>query len=174
MPADLDEAVLTAMLELNRRVLRALKINWGITHLEVYLTGAGLLFGEIALRAPGGYIMNAMSHAYGFDPWAAVVAMELNEPFDFPRAPTGYACVQVLHPGAGVITAVRGEQWVREHPATREFRLKVRPGDVIGERQGTGQDVGYLLHVSSSPAERLALLDEFRQGLSITLEEKSM
>ena len=174
VPADLDEAVLTTMLELNRRVLKALKINWGITHLEVYLTRDGLLFGEIALRPPGGYIMNAMRHAYGFDPWAAFVAMELNEPFDFPRAPTGHACVQVLHPGAGVITAVRGEQWVREHLATREFRLKVRPGDVIGERQGAGEDVGYLLHVSSSPAERLALMDEFRQGLSITLEEKGM
>ena len=36
---------------------------------------AGLLFGEIALRPPGGYIMNAMHHAYGFDPWAAFVAM---------------------------------------------------------------------------------------------------
>jgi len=174
VPADLDEAVLTAMLELNCRVLKALKINWGITHLEVYLTKAGLLFGEIALRPPGGYIMNAMHHAYGFDPWAAFVAMELNEPFDFPQAPSGHACVQILHPGSGVVTAVRGEQRVREHPATREFRLKVRPGDVIGEREGAGQDVGYLLHVSSSPEARRLLLHEFQQGLSITLEEKSV
>jgi hypothetical protein len=174
VPADLDEAVLTAMLELNRRVLKALKINWGITHLEVYLARDGLLFGEIALRPPGGYIMNAMSYAYGFDPWAAFVAMELNEPFDFPPAPGGYACVQILHPGSGVVTAVRGEQWVRGHPATREFHLKVGPGDVIGERQGAGQDVGYLLQVSSSLAARLALLDECRQGLSITLEEQGM
>jgi biotin carboxylase len=173
VPADLDAAVLTAMLALNRRVLKALKVNWGITHLEVYLTGNGLLFGEIALRPPGGYIMNAMRHAYGFDAWAAFVAMELNEPFNFPQAPSGYACVEILHPGSGVVTAVRGEQRVREHPAMREFRLKVHPGDLIGERQGSGQDVGYLLHVSSSPAARLRLLDEFRQRLSITLEEKS-
>lgn len=38
------------MLELNRRVPEAFKINWGIIHLEVHLTGAGLLFGEIARR----------------------------------------------------------------------------------------------------------------------------
>ena len=171
VPADFDEGTLTAMLELNRRVLKALKINWGITHLEVYLTEAGLLFGEIALRPPGGYIMNAMRHAYGFDPWAAFVAMELNEPFAFTQAPSGYACVEVLHPGCGLVTAVRGEQRVRAHPAMREFHLKVGPGDVIGERQGAGQDVGYLLHVSSSPQARLALLDEFRHSLSITLQE---
>ncbi|MCP5436266.1 MAG: ATP-grasp domain-containing protein [Chromatiaceae bacterium] len=174
VPADLDEAVLSAMLELNRRVLRALKINWGITHLEVYLTEAGLLFGEIALRPPGGYIMNAMRHAYGFDPWAAFVAMELNESFAFPQGPSGYACVEVLHPGSGRVTEVRGEQLVREHPATREFRLKVVVGDVIGERQGAGEDVGYLLHLSPSPAARLALLDEFHRNLSIRLEEQSV
>ena len=172
VPADLDESVLTQMRELNRRVLKALKINWGITHLEVYLTEAGLLFGEIALRPPGGYIMNAMKYAYGFDPWAAFVAMELDEPFTFPPAPLGYACVEVLHPGSGVVTAVSGEKQLREHPAMREFRLKVAPGDVIAERQGAGQDVGYLLHVSSSPQERLALLDEFRRGLSIGLQQE--
>ena len=170
VPADFDEAVLSTMLALNRRVLKALKINWGITHLEVYLTEAGLLFGEIALRPPGGYIMNALHHAYGFDPWAAFVAMELDEPFTFPQAPRGYACVEVLHPGRGVVAAVRGEQFVRAHPATREFRLKVRPGDVIGERQGAGQDVGYLLYVSPSPQARHALLDAFRENLSITMD----
>lgn len=171
VPADLDGAVLAAMLELNRRVIEALRINWGITHLEVYLSEAGLLFGEIALRPPGGYIMNAMRHAYGFDPWAAFVAMELNEPFDFPVAASGYACVQILHPGAGVVSAVHGEQRVRDHPATREFRLKIHPGDVLGERQGAGQDVGYLLYVGDSPTERVALLDAFRKTLSITLGE---
>lgn len=174
VPADLDEAVLSAMLELNRRVLKALKINWGITHLEVYLTEAGLLFGEIALRPPGGYIMNAMRHAYGFDPWAAFVAMELDESFSFPQVPSGYACVEVLHPGSGRVTEVRGEQLVREHPAMREFRLKVAVGDVIAERQGAGEDVGYLLHVSPSAAARLALLDEFHRNLSIRLEEQSV
>lgn len=63
---------------------------------------------------------------------------------------------------------------MREHPATREFRLKVVVGDVIGERQGAGEDVGYLLHLSPSPAARLALLDEFHRNLSIRLEEQSV
>jgi biotin carboxylase len=158
----------TAAIEaLNRRVIEALKIRWGITHLEVYLAADGLLFGEIALRPPGGYIMNAMRHAYGFDPWEAFVAMELDESFNFPDRPAAYAAVEVLHPGAGTVSSISGESRVRKHPATREFHLKIKPGDRIARREGVGQDTGYLLHASATPAKRLALQNTFREQFTI-------
>jgi len=167
VPAAYDAALTAAIQELNRRVIEALKIRWGITHLEVYLTQKGLLFGEIALRPPGGYIMNALRHAWGFDPWAAFVAMELDEPFDFPDSLLAYTAVEVLHPGAGIVTRVRGEKPVREHTATREFRLKVRPGDRVRTRTGVGQDTGHLLYACSTPAARLELHRTFRQRFAI-------
>jgi biotin carboxylase len=167
VPAAFDTALTAAIQSLNRRIIEALKIRWGITHLEVYLTQKGLLFGEIALRPPGGYIMNALRHAWGFDPWAAFVAMELDEPFDFPDSPRAYTAVEVFHPGAGQVTAIKGEALLREHPATREFHLKVSPGDLIRPRLGLGQDTGHLLHASDSPAARLELQNTFRQQFAI-------
>jgi len=167
VPAAFDAVLTTAIQALNRRVIEALKVRWGITHLEFYLTQKGLLFGEIALRPPGGYIMNALHHAYDFDPWAAFVAMELDEPFDFPDNPRAYTAVEVLHPGAGVVSRVRGESPVRDHPATREFSLKVRPGDRVRPRTGVGQDTGHLLYVCSTPAARLELHRTFRQQFAI-------
>lgn len=161
VPSALDEDVLESMLSLNRRVIEALKIEWGITHLEVYLCEDGILFGEIALRPPGGYIMNAMQYAYEFDPWQALVAMELDESFGFPSRPTGYCCAEVFHPGAGTVAAIHGEEAVANHPATREFRIKVRQGDTIFERESVGQDVGYLLHTSAF-AERQTLYEYFQ------------
>ena len=169
VPAAFDTTLTTAIESLNRRVVEALKIRWGITHLEVYLTPQGLLFGEIALRPPGGYIMNALRHAYAFDPWAAFVAMELDEPFDFPDRPRAYAAVEVLHPGPGVVTGITGEARVRRHPATREFRLKVRPGDRIRPRTGVGQDTGHLLYTGDSPAARLELHHSFRRQFAIEI-----
>jgi biotin carboxylase len=169
VPAAFDTALTAAIQSLNRRIIEALKIRWGITHLEVYLTQKGLLFGEIALRPPGGYIMNALRHAWGFDPWAAFVAMELDEPFDFPDSPRAYTAVEVFHPGAGQVTAIKGEALLREHPATREFHLKVSPGDLIRPRLGLGQDTGHLLHASDSPAARLELLKTFRQQFGIEI-----
>jgi len=170
VPAAFDATLAGAMEALNRSVIEALQIRWGITHLEVYRTGRGLLFGEIALRPPGGYIMNALQHAWGFDPWAAFVAMELGEPFDFPAAPRACTAVEVFHPGAGTISAIRGESRLRDHPATREFHLKVGPGDRITPRSGVGQDVGHLLYAADSPGERLALHQAFRRHFAIELE----
>jgi biotin carboxylase len=170
VPAALDRETEGAIEALNRRVIAALKIRWGITHLEVYLADTGVLFGEIALRPPGGYIMNALRHAWGFNPWEAFLAMELDEPFAFPARPRAYTAVEVLHPGPGTVTAIRGESRLRAHPAMREFRLKIRPGDRVAPRGSVGEDTGYLLHASASPAARLALHATFRRQFAIKIE----
>lgn len=170
VPSALDDRLQANMQALNRKVIEALNITWGITHLEVYLTDNGLLFGEIALRPPGGYIMNAMTHAYGFDCWQAFIAMELGEHFDFPPSATAYSCVEILHPGVGQISGIRGEQLVKNHADIREFRLKVKAGDIISKREGVGQDIGYLLHTSKSPAARLKLHQYFKKKFVIDIE----
>jgi len=167
VPSALDESLLESIQALNRRVIKALKINWGITHLEVYLADSGLLFGEIALRPPGGYIMNAMQHAYAFNPWAAMVAIELDEHFDFPDSITAYCGVEIFHPGSGQVAAIRGEELVRQHAATREFRLKIRPGDSVSLRESAGQDIGYLLYSCDSAAARLDVYRYFQENFSI-------
>ncbi|MGB5306614.1 MAG: ATP-grasp domain-containing protein [Gammaproteobacteria bacterium] len=170
VPAAFDADLTTAIRELNRRVIEALKIRWGITHLEVYLTKHGLVFGEIALRPPGGYIMDAIHQAYDFNPWEAFVALELDEPFDFPERPAAYTAVEIFHPGAGTVSAVRGESRVRAHPSIREFRLKVRPGDRVMQRTSIGQDCGHLLHTSDSPVTRLQLHNTLGQQFAIEVD----
>ena len=141
-----------------------------MTHLEVYLTERGPLFGEIALRPPGGYIMNAITHAWDFNPWAAFLAMELGEPFAFPARPVGYAASEVLHPGAGRVRSIRGKTQVLDEQGIREFRLKLKQGDTVAPRAALGQDTGYIVHVSATPAQRLALHQRIGQQLVIDLE----
>ena len=170
VPAAFAAALNTEIEDLNRRVIEALKIRWGMTHLEVYLANDGLLFGEIALRPPGGYIMNALLHAYGFDPWAAYLAVELGEPFDFPAGNAGYTGIELFHPGAGRVRAINGWEQVQQHPATREFRLKIAPGDILGTRDSAGQDVGYVLYSAGTPEERLAVHQTFEQAFEIVME----
>jgi biotin carboxylase len=170
VPAAFDATLSTAIQTLNRNVIEALKIRWGITHLEVYLADKGLLFGEIALRPPGGYIMNALRHAYDFNPWEAFVAMELDEPFDFPDTPRAYTAVEILHPGAGTVTTVKGESVVQKHPSVREFHLKTVQGDQITPRESVGQDTGYILHASASAEARLQLQNELEQQFAIEVD----
>ncbi len=157
------------LLDLNQRVIEALRIEWGMTHLEVFLTDGGLLFGEIALRPPGGYIMDLLDLAYGGDAWGALVAVELDRQPAFP-GPTRAACAAiVLHPGASTVHAVRGLDAVRRHPCVVDARIKVRPGDEIAPRAGVGQDVGRVLLRAGGHEELLAAIERIQRQLVIEI-----
>jgi biotin carboxylase len=145
-----------AVRELSRRVIDALGIDWGITHLESYLHRDGPLFGEIALRPPGGYLMELLRLAYGFDAWKAFVAVELDRPPRLRERPSATAAAIVLHPGAGRVRGVTGLDEVRAHPCVVRARLRIAPDDRIAVRAGLGSDVG---HVLLRAPDRAALLD---------------
>lgn len=172
VPAVFDAELTNTLLALNERVISALGIAWGMTHLEVYLTKKGPLFGEIALRPPGGYIMNALSHAWEFNPWEAFLAMELDEEFEFPEVLNAYAASEVLHPGVGRVVAVKGKAEVLDEQGIREFRVKVKNGQELDARSTLGQDTGYVVHVSATQDERLALHDFIETTLEIELVPK--
>jgi len=154
VPGMLVAEQLHAMLEMNRQVIRALKIEWGMTHMEAYLGDAGPLFGEIALRPPGGYIMELISEAYGFSAWEALVHMELDRPFEFPSSFSKHTAACILHPGAGRVMDIKNWDQVSNLPSVYRARLKVKPSERIAERQGVGEDAGYLL-LSSDRQDRL-------------------
>ena len=140
-----------ALRELSRRVIAALNIKWGITHMEVYLSDSGLLFGEIALRPPGGYIMELISRAYGFSAWEALVHVELGLPFEFTQASVEYTAVYIIHPGAGTVMRIDHWDQVVALPSVYRKNIKIKPGVQLSERQGVGEDAGYLLLASSDP-----------------------
>ena len=154
VPGQLATEQHQALLAMNRQVIRVLKIDWGMTHMEAYLDDAGLLFGEIALRPPGGYIMELISKAYGFNAWEALVHMELDRPFEFPSSSSKHTAACILHPGAGRIRDIKNWDQVSSLPSVYKARLKVKPSEHIAERQGVGEDAGYLL-LSNDRQDRL-------------------
>ncbi len=170
VPAVFDESVTKTLLELNERVIAALGITWGMTHMEVYLTDNGPLFGEIAMRPPGGYIMNALAHAWDFNPWEAFLAIELDEHFEFPHMLNAYAGAEVLHPGVGRVVAVKGKSQILDEQGIREFRLKIKSGQQLDARNTLGQDTGYVVHASATPDERLALHEFIQSTLLIEMD----
>ncbi|MFT6985339.1 MAG: hypothetical protein ACJAT7_001148 [Psychromonas sp.] len=169
VPALPDSIPQEALLELNKRVLTALKIKWGITHMEVYLSEKGILFGEIALRPPGGYIMELISKSYGFSSWDALLHMELDLPFTFPDSPTYYSAACIIHPGAGTVQQINNWNQVSSLPSVFKSKLKVTAGTRISERQGVGEDAGYLLLVNSEAKILAQEIEKVRQTLDFTM-----
>jgi biotin carboxylase len=159
VPANLSDDLLDQLLDLNRQAIESLGIPWGLTHLEAFLSPSGPLFGEIALRPPGGYIMDLIEMVYGFSPWDAALDLELGREPAPPAPPRGHAAAIVLHPGEGVVSSVRGLADVRTLDGVRQARVRIRVGDSISPRLAVGNDVGHvLIHCES----RRELLDRIR------------
>jgi hypothetical protein len=170
VPGRLAGDALDAVLALNRKVIEELRIDWGITHAEMYLTEDGPLFGEIALRPPGGYIMELIETAWRFPVWDAFVAVELDLPMVFPTAPRRAAMAAILHPGAGRIASIDGVEAVRADRRVARLKLKAAAGDEIHERAGVGEDIGYVLLDCNSHDDALDALAFVDRTLQIDLE----
>ncbi len=144
LPAGLDAASRQAVEALNAAAIAALGIDRGMTHLELFLTPRGPVFGEIAVRPPGGRITRLIRRVYGFDPWRAHLQAEAGEVPRVRHEARGCAGVWMLHPGAGVVRSIEGVQEARQVPGITRIRCRVSVGDRIAARQGTGEDIGFL------------------------------
>ena len=169
VPGDISEPLEKALLALNRQVIAALKIKWGVTHLEVYLDDSGILFGEIALRPPGGYIMELISKAYGFSSWEALLHIELDMPFEFTPVRREYTSVYIIHPGVGKVLRIDNWEDVASLPSVYRKNIKIKPGMEISERKGVGEDAGYLLLSNSDRNALMADIEQIQEKLEIVM-----
>ncbi len=169
LPAALDGPTFAHRREFMTRALKAAGVERGITHMEVFETAKGLVFGELAIRAPGGRLMPLIRRAWGFDPWEASLRLELGEEVRFPVEPCKIAGVWILHPGVGSTQSIDGLEAALELPGVRSIRLKVGVGESIAKRLGTGQDIGSI-HVEGASRDAVAeSLSAARETLKIEL-----
>ena len=172
VPGHLKPEVKAEARALNRAVIKALQIKWGLTHLEFYETPKGILFGEVALRPPGGYLMEAIKLAYGFNPWRALVNVELGKVPELPpeNSRPRYAASVIFHPGAGRVKRIEGMDIIQNLPSTKKFRIKVKEGSIIPQREGVGQDIGYLLACTDDAAQLRADLEKVFDAFRVVME----
>jgi biotin carboxylase len=169
LPARLPEAQRAALLDLNLCAIRALGVGRGITHLEVFLTAEGFVFGELAARPPGGHLMELIELAYGFDPWACCLELERGRSVRAAQLAQRAAGVRVLHPGAGRVVAVNGLEAIARLPQLVRLVCRARPGDLVAERAGAGQEVGYAIFQSERREDVAAALEAARREISFAM-----
>ena len=170
VPANLPAATLAAISDLNKSVIATLGIRRGMTHLELFLTAEGPVFSEIAARPPGGYVMELLQMAYGFDPWQTVIDIELGRPVRLPQRARAYSGMWLLHPGPGIVRRVSGLRSCQSLPGITEVSCRVAPGDTLRQREGSGESAAYFLARGESRREVVAALEKARRTLAIEVE----
>jgi biotin carboxylase len=167
VPCHYSEEKQENILALNQSVISALRIKWGITHLEFYDTSKGLLFGEVALRPPGGYIMEAMEQAYGCNFWDLLVCVELGlEIKIFPKQ-IRFAASRIIYPSLGTITEIDGEEDSRNLASVRKLSLKAKVSQEVQKRSGVGEDLGYCIFANEDKQQLIADIESFKKILMI-------
>ena len=138
-----------------RDVVGALGMRTGIVHLEFRLAEEGPVLMEVAVRTPGDYLMDVVSLTCRIDLFEAVLRLALALPL--PRAgtaPVQYAAARFFLPAPGRVTAVRGLDDVRAHPAVLRCVVKLQPGDVVRRPESSMDRAGHVLVRGRTPLER--------------------
>lgn len=153
VPAGFSEQKKAQILAFNARIIAAFGVSSGMTHLELFDTADGLVFGEMARRPPGGYIMNLLELTYGIDPWVSYLKSSVSEAFVLPQESQCYAGVRMMHPGAGYLTHVTGVETALEIPGAKTVNITKKMPIEVRERQGVGESCGHCFATGSDPIE---------------------
>jgi biotin carboxylase len=170
VPAPIDEARRAALSARLRQVLAAVGLRSGMVHVEAFISSSGVTIGEVALRPPGGHLMRLIEAAYGFDPWEALLRIELGERPSLRAEPSRVAGAWLFHPGPGVVDEVLGLEGVEAMPAVRRLRCAARPGDALSPRLGSGQAVGSVLCVAETHAALVGALRRARDTVRFRVD----
>ncbi len=145
--------------ELHLRVVEALGLDSGVTHLEVLGTGDDLLIGEIACRPGGDGVTDLVRLQHGVDLWRAFTDTSAGraphvDPVTDPRT----VLLVDLPMRSGVVTAVSTAQSFADLPQVVDVEEFVSVGDTIRDfRRGTAAVRVFAL--LDDPAEAPGLMD---------------
>lgn len=171
VPATLDPNLEQEIISINDQVIAGFGVKNGMTHAEFYLTQNGPVFGEMAVRPPGGYYMELIEYAYGFNPWQTYVELETGAtPEPLPVKAKKYACVLMIHPEAGIVDEISGLEHLESLKEVEIFTFKVEPGSVVSERDSTSSEVGHVLMSADSRETLLASLKTIEDSLVIKMK----
>jgi biotin carboxylase len=152
--ASLDDDVAEEIDRLVAGVIRALRFRTGLMHLEFRLSDHGPSIMEVAVRTPGGFIMDVIGLTYGVDLFEMTVraAFGLALP-DPPASPIRYAASHWLVAAPGCVTTIEGREEVIAHPAVQRAEIEVAEGDLVGAlRSGEGR-VGSVVVAADTRSE---------------------
>ncbi len=119
---------------LHQRVVTALGLSSGVTHLEVYLTDDGFVVGEVACRPGGAGVPKNAQRAQGVDLWRAFMLSALGE--DIAPAVAGAHETDSLYvwttlpSGTGTITSI-SVSGIEAMSQVDEVDMKFVVGDML-------------------------------------------
>ncbi|MDQ2814191.1 MAG: ATP-grasp domain-containing protein, partial [Actinomycetota bacterium] len=167
LPADLPESRRREIEDTVSAALLALGLRIGAFHVEIWLTPAGVVLGEVHSRFGGDWIHKMLEYAI---PGIELFGLIIDDMLGLPRAPgplepSRGAAVRYLTPPPGTVVAVEGWDEVRAHPAVLHAELSAGPGADIPPLHSSGDRIGLIIVGAETSTRARELAEELASSV---------
>jgi hypothetical protein len=174
MPARLDEATRSAVVDHARTVVETLGLDLGLFHVEIIATPEGPRLLEANARLMGALMPLLYRNLTGADIYESTARIHAGDPIDVPTPPPDLAAVSrcIASPRDAVLERKPDLTWLDAHrDHLRLFTLRAEPGQVVHAYTGAQkqQILGFLQVIGNDGARMEALADSIVSRLSDTL-----
>jgi biotin carboxylase len=148
-----------------RAVIAAMRVQTSLVHLEFKVGDAGPVLIEVAVRTPGGFIMDIVSLAHGIDLYEAVVRLALGLDLEVPAPtrPARRAASLFVLAEPGEVVEVSGLAEVQAHPAVVRAESNFAVGAVVPPLRSSAERAAFAI-LAAPGDEELDRAVEFCRG----------
>jgi biotin carboxylase len=172
MPAELGAAAQHAVTDAVSAALRALRVGWGVFHVECWLDGGDVVLGELHNRPGGDHIHTMVQHVTGVELHGVVFDQMLGRPVHAgPWRPSRGAAMHFLTPPPGRVTAVEGWDRVRADPRLITAYCGLAAGDVVGPVASYLDRSGYVVATGPTRQAAAACVRELCASVAVGVEQ---
>ncbi|SCG46258.1 ATP-grasp domain-containing protein [Micromonospora zamorensis] len=149
-----DHADARLICDLHDRVVTALGLPDGVTHLEVLKSSRGYLVGEIACRTAGGGIPLQLEHQYGVDTTDALIATSIGDPVELDVPSRSDYMIQYMLPRpVGTVTAISAAADLRSAAGVEYVEISTKVGDHLAGPVDSSVYAGIVLIRAATEAQ---------------------
>jgi biotin carboxylase len=126
--ANLDDNTSAKIITYVNSVIKALKMQMGVFHLELKLDEAGPVIIEIAGRLPGDHICDLIKMSRGVDFAEIMVRTHLGEKISLSLSEQGYSGIRYFSSSDAMIGEIENPAVLKELPGFKKFEVILAPG----------------------------------------------
>jgi biotin carboxylase len=175
VPAPLPEQAPAALADSTRQLVRATGFQTGMLHAEFKLRrgrhGHAIpTLIECAGRSPGDRILTLIQHAYGFDPYVALVDLLAGSPVRLPGGPARAAAIRFLAGPTGRLARLDGLRAARELPGVLAAAALAEAGRCVPEVTSSWDRLAFAIAGGEDPLEAALRAERALATLRATME----
>lgn len=173
VPSIKDENIKNKVLFNTKKLLRSLKFQNGVLHIEWILTKDGPKVIECAGRPPGDYIFYLIKAAYNFNPYETLIKILSGESIELPVQAKKGASIRFFNTSnIGTVKEIKGLDVLQNTISIVDWSINVKIGNKLRETKSSWDRIGHVIVVEDTPIKSNNIIDNIISKVKIETSPK--